>query len=331
MNVLSRKQLVCFLLVALIAAFSSIVCYSNSHDKTYTVEDVVFNTNVVPDTTNDKPLDVKSKLYLPRNRKDPVSAVIISPSSGGVEKERELYYARNLAKSGIAVLIVDSFKSRGLTNSVYDQSVLETWQMVNDAIGGLKFLSKDNRINSKKIGIMGVSKGGSVAMDTAHTIVGRWAGVIGIRFAAHIAISPDCNWTFRSNKTTGAPIYFMLAELDDQTLVSACVNKAKRLSEAGNKFVKTTIYKGAHHAWEELGKEPEYDPNVENFSECRVWVENNGKMRSADTNEIIDDEDWYGWASENCKKLGATCCGGTREQKQKAMQDIITFLRWYDF
>lgn len=331
MNVVNRKQLVCFLLVALISALSSIVGCSNSQSKSYTVDGVVFNTNVVPDTTNDKPVKVHARFYLPKQQNGPVSAVIISPSSGGVEKDREIYYAKNLVKTGIAVLIVDSFKSRNLTNSVYDQSVLETWQMVNDAIGGLKFLSQDKRINNEKIGIMGVSKGGSVAMDLAQTIVGRWAGFRGISFAAHVAISPDCNWTIRSNKTTGAPIYFMLAELDDQTLVSACVKKARRLTEAGNKFVKTTIYKDAHHAWEELGKEPVYDPKVENFSECRVWVENNGNMRSADTNEIIDDEEWYNWATKNCKKLGATCCGGTKELKQKAMRDIITFFRWYGF
>lgn len=310
---------------------AGIYYYPKSTKPYLKIEDVVFKTNVVPDTTNDKSIDIRAKLYMPEQQTKPVSAVIISPSSGGVEKEREIYYAEKLVDKGFAVLIIDSFASRNLTNSLYDQSVLETWQMENDAFAGLNYLSKDQRINSKKIAIMGVSKGGSVAMDTAHTIVREWADIKKQKFAAHIAIAPDCNWTTRSNKTTGEPIFFMLAELDDQTLVEACEKKAKRLRKAGNDEIRMKIYKGAHHAWEELGKKPVYDPEVENFANCAVWVEDDGQMTSAETEEDIPEDEWYEWATKNCKKTGAHCCGGTKEIKEKATKDIITFLHWYDF
>lgn len=330
LNVIIGKRFYCFLIMSvfsLMVVLGSIGCYAQWNKSYYTVGNVVFNTNVVPNTTNDEPLDILSKLYLPRNADGPFSLVIISPSSGGVEKEREIFYAKRLVKAGIAALVIDSFKSRDLKNSIYDQSVLEAWQMANDAFGGLKFMSKDPRINAEKIGIMGVSKGGSVAMDTAHDIVRSWAGLNDEKFAAHIAISPDCNWTTRSNYTTGAPLLFMLAELDDQTSVEACVLKAKRLEKAGNDKIKTIIYEGAHHAWEELGRKPVYDPKAENFADCRVWVENNGNMRSAETNATVEEDGWYEWASKNCMKLGAHCCGGTRELKEKATQDIIRFFK----
>lgn len=331
MKVRIGKQLAGFLFVTLLAIFGSIISYAKSANKSFTIEDVVFKTNVVPDTTNDKSVEILAKLYMPKNVNTPISAVVISPSSGGVEKDREIYYAKRLAKSGIAALIVDSFKSRELTNSIYDQSLLEAWQMVNDAFGALIFLSNDERFLSEKIGIMGGSKGGSVAMDAAHKIIREWANLEEVAFAAHVAITPDCNWTTRSNKTTGAPVFFMLAELDDQTSVDACINKANRLSKAGNKKIKTTVYKGAHHAWEELGSKPVFDPKAENYSGCRVWVEENGKMKDVVTNENIPEDEWYSWATENCKKLGAHCCGGTKELKEKATRDIITFFRWYGF
>lgn len=325
------RNLISLILVSSVFILIGIIYLSNNAKSSFNVEEVVFKTNVVPETTNDKSIDIRSKLYIPENKSKPVSAIIISPSSGGVEKEREIYYAEKLVQKGFAVLIIDSFSSRNLTNSLYDQSVLETWQMENDAFAGLVYLSKDKRINANKIAIMGVSKGGSVAMDTAHTIVREWADMKKTEFAAHIAIAPDCNWTTRSDDTTGKPIFFMLAELDDQTSVEACLKKAKRLRKAGNDEIKVTVYKGAQHAWEELGDKPVYDSEVENFASCAVWVEDDGQMTAANTEENIPENEWYEWANKNCKKTGAHCCGGTKEIKEKATRDIITFLHWYDF
>ena len=130
---------------------------------------MTFATNVVPDTTNDEDVDIEATLYIPKHAKFPISAVIIAPSSSGIEDEREIYYAKELVKAGIAALVIDSFTPRGLTNSVYDQSLLEAWDIENDAIAALQELIADKRFKPNRIAIMGVSKGGSVAMNTALT------------------------------------------------------------------------------------------------------------------------------------------------------------------
>lgn len=293
----------------------------------FTTEDLTFVTNVVPDTTNDKPIKVQAKLYLPKSAKFPLSAVIIAPSSSGVEEVREVYYARRLIEAGMAALIIDSFSSRGLKESQYDQSLIEQWDIENDAIAALAVLAADKRFRADRIAIMGVSKGGTVSMDTAMKIRKRWMGVQDVSFAAHVAISPDCTWITRNAKTTGAPILFMLAELDDQTPAKPCLEEAERIQAAGNKRVETKVYKGAHHAWEELGAAPHYDPEVENYSGCRVWIEDDGKMYSDETEELLPEDDWHTWAAENCMVLGATCCGGSRSLKETATRDIIDFLR----
>ncbi len=297
----------------------------------FKTETIVLKTNVVADTSNSVPVDVKAKFYLPLQAQFPISVVVIAPSSSGVEEVREIYYAKELVKEGIAALVVDSFSARDLTDSLYDQSLLESWQLENDVIAALKHLHSDPRFRPDRIAIMGVSKGGTVAMDTALDVSRKWAGIDDIAFAAHIAISPDCMWTTRSNQTTGAPIFFMLAEHDDQTPIEPCLAKASRMLEAGNEKVQTKIYKGAHHAWEELGPRPFYDPEIENYSGCRIWVEDDGLMVAADTGEIIPEDGWHSWAKNNCVTLGAHCCGGTRKLKEKATLDIITFLKKHDF
>lgn len=293
----------------------------------FTTEELTFETNVVPGTTNDKPVEVQAKLYLPKSAKFPLSAVVIAPSSSGVEEAREVYYARRLVESGIAALVIDSFSSRDLEESQYDQSLIDQWDIENDAIAALAELTADKRFKSDRIAIMGVSKGGTVSMETARKIRRQWTGVQDIAFAAHVAISPDCTWITRNAKTTGAPILFMLAELDDQTPAKSCLNEAERIRDAGNKRVETKVYKGAHHAWEELGDAPHYDPEVENFSRCRVWIEDDGKMYSDETGELLPEDDWHTWAEENCMILGATCCGGSLPLKESAARDVIDFLR----
>ena len=300
-------------------------------EQSFTTETITFRTNVVPDTTNDEPIDVKATLYIPTQRSFPIPAVIIAPSSGGVEEERESYYAKELVKAGIAALVVDSFSPRNLTDSLYDQSQLDSWDIENDVIAALKVLTLDKRFKSDHIAIMGVSKGGTVAMDTSLVIRRTWMGVNDVGFAAHVAISPDCTWTTRSVSTTGAPILFLLAELDDQTLPQPCLAQAERILKTGNTRVETKVYKGAYHAWEELGAIAAYVPEVENYSKCRVWIEDDGQMFSADTGELLPEDQWHSWAKKNCMTLGAHCCGGTRELKETATQDIIAFLRKYGF
>lgn len=310
--------------VALAYAFAWPVA---SDDELFTTETLTFGTNVVSGTTNDEQLDVEATLYLPKKARFPISAVVIVPSSSGVEDEREIYYAKELAKVGIAALVVDSFTARDLTDSLYDQSVIDSWDIENDAIAALQELAADGRFKPDRIAIMGVSKGGTAAMNTALAVRRYWMGVEDVSFAAHIAISPDCTWTNRRVDTTGAPMLFMLAELDDQTPAQPCIAQVERIKATGNKRVEAKVYAGAHHAWEELGQRPEQDPKVENYSQCRVWIEDDGRMISADTGEAVPEDDWHDWAKKNCMTLGATCCGGNRETRDAATRDIIAFLR----
>jgi dienelactone hydrolase len=129
---------------------------------------------------------------MPGGVRERVSVVAITPSSGGVMDHRESYYAERLADAGIAALVVDSFSSRGIKDSVHDQSVLTSWQTENDAVGALRWLSADGRFRGDKIGITGVSKGGATALNTALNIRRRWTGVGSLAFAAHVAVAPPC-------------------------------------------------------------------------------------------------------------------------------------------
>lgn len=315
-----------------VAALALILgCWPSDRARPATVESVHFPTNVVPNTSNDQPIELKAALHLPDKPQFPLSAIVITPSSGGVRPVREIHYATALAEVGIAALVIDSFASRGVASSVHDQQLVTRWQTGNDAIAGLRWLTRDEQFKSDRIGVMGVSKGGIAALDTALEVRRRWMRVSHIAFAAHVAISPGCHWVNRSTVTTRAPILFMLAELDDAALAPLCVERAEHLRGGGNPNVEVKIYKGAHHAWEALGPKPQFDPWAENYSQCQVWIEDDGTMSARRDGSSIPRREWYEWAKRSCVKLGVHCCGGTAELKQEATRNIIAFLRKHGF
>src|SRR4051794_22686400 len=194
------------------------------------VEQLVFDTNLAPDVN---PVKITASLYMP-HASTPVPAMVIINSSGGVLDWIEGYYARELSERGIAALVVDSFKPRGVRNVVSNQNLVTSWLMENDAFAALAELQKDKRIDAAHIGIMGVSKGGLVAQNAAFTIRRDLRRTGKAAFAVHVPIVPDCTAQFRTVETTGNPIFYMLAELDDIVPSKPCIEYAERIKAAGN-------------------------------------------------------------------------------------------------
>jgi len=127
-------------------------------------------------------------------------------------------------------------------------------------------------------------------------------------------------------------MFFMLAELDDQTPAAPCVARAERLRRDGNPDVDVKVYAGAHHAWERLGDRPYFDPAAQNFARCRIFVEDDGAMVAAESGERLPrGRDALAWAERTCMTLGTHCCGGTPALKRQATDDLIAFLKRHGF
>src|SRR4051794_25466337 len=146
-----------------------------------------------------KPAKVTATLYLPKSA-GPVPAMVLTSSSGGVLDWIEGYYARALSREGIAALVIDSFKPRGIRNVISSQSAVSSWDMENDAFAALALLGKDARIDATRIGIMGLSKGGLVAQNSAFLIRRQASGTGTLAFALHVPIAPDCTGQFRDTQ-----------------------------------------------------------------------------------------------------------------------------------
>lgn len=83
---------------------------------------------------------ITADLYRPRTEGRIPAAGVIN-SSGGITAHTELYYARVLARLGIAALVVDSFRPRGVRRTGDDQNRVAQTQSNADAIAGFRWLA----------------------------------------------------------------------------------------------------------------------------------------------------------------------------------------------
>ncbi len=271
---------------------------------------------------------VRAQLFRPATG-SPAPAMVILSSSAGIQKHRELFYADALARAGITACVIDSFAPRGVRSTVADQSLVSAYQMECDAHAALQRLQRDDRIDPTRIGIMGVSKGGVAAVNSAIAVRRRWRGIDDI-FALHVAICPGCVAQHRDATTTGVPLFMMLAEYDDYTPAHFALSYAGRMRATGNRQIRIKVYK-AHHGWESIG--PLYHiPKAQNFSGCTNLIEDDGRHYVLAAGRAMSEADYRAWVREaGLLRYGAHAGGGTAALKQRATDDLMAFLRTHGF
>ena len=273
---------------------------------------------------------VDAELWLPPRRQPPAPCMVVLTSSAGVQRHREHYYAKALNAAGTAALIVDSFRGRGVRRTVADQSLVSAAQMEGDAFAALALLRADPRIDSERIGVMGVSKGGVATLNTAIAVRQRWRGGFLHVFDLHVAICPGATAQHRDATTHGRPMFLMLAARDNYTPAALAIEYAERMRAAGNRRITVKVYGSAHHGWESIGGVMEIR-DAENWSGCRNFIEDDGRHFVPCIGHSLSEPEYQAWARQNCVKRGARAGGGTVDLKERATADLLTFLAANNF
>ena len=190
-------------------------------------------------------------LSLPKKATAPVPAMVIAHGSGGVSNEREFWWADQLSDMGVAAFVVDSFTPRGIRETATDQTQLSTAANVADALVALRLLVTHPRLDRQRIGIMGFSKGGQVALYTALEPFRRAVITEQTRFAAHAPLYPGCNSWQVSDQVTGAPMLMLLGGRDNYTPPEPCQEYAQWF-KVRNTDVTVIVYPNAYHGFDSL-------------------------------------------------------------------------------
>jgi len=278
------------------------------------------------------PESVFGYLYVPpgATAERKYGGVIVVHGSAGARDTREGDYGRGLSAAGFVVLVIDAFSPRGVASTAEDQARVTTGQMVRDAFAGLAYLAKHPLVDPRQVAVMGMSKGGSVALQAAdprEQASARKRMGAGI-FAAHVPLYPGCSTQYRNPKMT-APVLMLIGEEDDYTGVKSCSAYVDRIRAAGGK-VEFKTYRGASHGFDgdTSTHRTFWVSTAQNFRDCEFFIEDDGRYVSR-AGTVIDPKNVSASmqiARRECMRLGATV-GANSSAKSQAFADISAFLK----
>jgi len=237
---------------------------------------------------DDPPTTALGRLYLPPGVHPPrsVPAVVLLHGSGGILGSRELTYAPQLARMGVAALVVDSFGARRDRGTEFLDRVLNITEtmMLADAYAALRFLAARPEIDPKRVVLTGFSYGAMATMyalyaQVAEKLATSQANERPLRFAGHVAFYGPCIARFADSRTTGAPLLMLIGGADRIVDQNRCAETAADM-RAGGSRVETIVYPGAAHQWDGA-----FAPRLigRNLAGCSLLVEPDGTVRDQHT------------------------------------------------
>jgi dienelactone hydrolase len=156
----------------------------------------------------------------------PFPAVVVMHACNGVTDNTRRWASR-LVSWGYAALVVDSFRSRGLSSVCGNGRALPPSVRAHDAIEAKNYLRSLPNIAKARIGLIGFSHGANAAL-AASTLPGA-------AFGAVVAFYPLCTGSPPSNAL------ILIGGADDWTPASRCVDGAG---------TNLKVYPGATHAFD---------------------------------------------------------------------------------
>lgn len=302
--------------------------YSFASSTPATVIELIQSSRARPPATG------QGELLLPPSTSTDVKlpAVVLVHGSGGVYSEEVTYWAKLLNEQGLAAFVIDVFGPRGVKSTGEDQSQVPFAADTADAFSALGLLASHPRIDSKRIAVMGFSRGGITAVRSAVEPIIKGSAPSGLRFAAHVALySGGCSGMLSVTPKPGTfspePMLFVHGDADDYAYMSDCRTYAQRISAAGTptEFVVLT---GARHKFDVNNtrrinlpsntKTKEGCPLEYDIVDKKMRDRRNGEALSLDKVKEIDHD--------LCTTKGATIEGNS-QARDAAGKAVIEFLR----
>jgi dienelactone hydrolase len=248
--------------------------------------------------------------------------IVVHGSSGVLQNEWE--WAKRLNELGVAAFVIDNFTGRGVAETATDQSRLSPSADAAGALAALKLLATHPAIDARRIGVIGFSRGGSAAINSALEPIRRAVIDGDLRFAAHVAVYPGCAVPFVSTHLDGSPILMLLGGKDDYTPASFCLDYADRLRASGAS-IKAVVYPNANHGFDSAAP-PHFRPRPTTARNCRGEVDLDDGVFTAQAGDQVVSGAAAEAAIKQCAERGVTV-GGDPEAREKAPGEVANFLQ----
>jgi uncharacterized protein len=193
----------------------------------------------------------------------PWPAVVILHGSGGIDG-RGQFHAQALRAAGVATLEVFMFEPGQRPRAGYGASYPHLF-------GSLAYLARRDDVDHRRLGVMGFSWGGGLALRAAsRKLLTEFGldGPNGARFAAHVSFYPVCwvqqrmiddpkYWAHGTlSEMTHAPILLLAGLDDDYDQADSCRRFVDRLEAPQRSRITLREYRDATHGWDTQGRGP---------------------------------------------------------------------------
>ncbi len=236
-------------------------------------------------TLEGQALTATGKLQIPRGLTMKAPAVLILHGSAGVDSRGTLH-ATDLARAGFVTLELDLWGPRGLTGGAGSRSAHPS-ENLPDVYGAFSYLARLKQVDAKRIGIMGFSWGGVLALLTAQRELTARFLKDGQHFAAHLSFYPAVCWGlnrvpgFEWRGLTDAPVRILVGALDRyEADRESCPKMVERLPTEDRGLVTVRVFDGAYHGFDMLEAPLTYtDPYINQGRGGEGYSEANPKAR----------------------------------------------------
>ncbi|OHX11696.1 dienelactone hydrolase family protein [Chromobacterium sphagni] len=266
---------------------------------------------------------VTGMLSLPDQAKGPFPAVVILHGSSGVNPG-EWMWAQRMNALGFASFVVDSFSGRQIVQTESDQTQLSMAADIADAFSALRLLATHPAIDSKRIAVMGFSRGGIAALYSSLEPFRKAVIQDGLRFAAHIAFYPSCGIHYVSNRLDGSPVLLLLGGKDDYTPAASCMAYADELKAKGAQLA-VKVFPGAYHGFDRFAS-PHLVAQATSARLCHGWYDlDSGRFAMVNDSRVL-----FGSAAQlearHCLSKGVTI-GGDPDGREQSPALVASFLQ----
>lgn len=238
----------------------------------------------------------------------PFPAVVLMHGCGGLGNA-EAGWAGTLHGFGYATFVLDSFAGRGLKEVCTNARTLLGTQRIPDAYGALRILATHPKVDPSRIALMGFSHGG-IATLTSATVWAKetFAPRGGPAFSVFLAFYPYCNAVIPEMSRISAPLRIHAGELDDWTPARRCEDLVRALTAAGYD-AEITVYRNAHHSFDNVGRPVRFRADVDNAAGCTPRL-------ASITGPILNETELNA-----CFRKGATV-GWSRQATEEARRNV---------
>ena len=230
------------------------------------------------------PVKIDALILFPKKGEEPYPMLVVNHASGGAwlfsnewfKFDRQM--AKILLKKGIAVIFVDNLTGRNVITVDTDQGQVSTYSYYIDAFMTLEYLSKDPRVNIKKVGITGWSRGGMNSLAIAETRIRNALISKDLYFAASLPRSNECNQSgyFKNPQPIKETKILMVNGKDDDASHAHLCEEYGAKMKANGADIEVITKKGWGHGFEADYK-PEYEADQEKWLECPpYYIEDDG-------------------------------------------------------